>query len=66
MTKLEKHYIFCKNNEVVRMVQIFAEMLEENIKNIHNKFYFARKMIFTHEDWLNFNAEARLDLQRFI
>lgn len=48
------------------MAQIFAEMLEENIKNIHNEFYFAKKMIFTHDDRLNFNAEARLDLQRFI
>ena len=30
--------------------QIFAEMFEDNIKNIHREFDFAKKMIFTDED----------------
>ena len=64
MTKLEKRYLFCENNEAVRIAQIFPEMLKENMMNIHKQFYFA-KMIFTHEDKLKFSAEVCLDLQRF-
>ena len=42
--------IYRAKSEDEDVAQIFVEMLEENIKNIHKEFDFSKKMIFTDED----------------
>ena len=46
--------IYRPKSESEDVAQIFIEVLKENIKNIHKKFDFAKKMIFTCKDGLKF------------
>ena len=53
--KEQKPVIYRAKSDEEDLSQIFVEIFEENIKKIHRKFAFPKKMIFTNKNRLDFN-----------
>ena len=51
--------IYRAKSEDEDVAQIFVEKLEEDIRKIHKEFDFAKKMIFTDEDEINFDNATK-------
>jgi len=48
--------MFTADDEDDDAARVFIDSLEEEIREIYNRFKFAKKMIFTKEDAKNYNA----------
>src|SRR6218665_747589 len=53
---LHEPTMFTADDEDDNAARVFIDSLEEEIREIYNRFKFAKKMIFTKEDAKNYNA----------